>query len=84
MTQSDAGENSQNPETTGRTVVRMFRNRAEAEAAIGELLASGFTDEQVGSAVQGDQDEETILITVSAGARTEEALAILDRHGMTR
>ena len=39
-------------ETTGRTVVGMFSQRDVAEAAIRDLRAAGFTDEQIGLAMQ--------------------------------
>jgi hypothetical protein len=39
-------------ETTGRTVVGIFPTRTDAEAAIRELKAAGFTDQQIGVATQ--------------------------------
>lgn len=39
-------------ETTGRTVVGIFPGRPDAEAAIRELKAAGFTDQQIGVATQ--------------------------------
>jgi len=38
--------------TTGRTVVGLFGGRGEAEAAIRELKAAGFTDSQIGVATK--------------------------------
>jgi predicted lipid-binding transport protein (Tim44 family) len=42
-------------DTTGRTVVGMFTNRPDAEAAIRELKAAGFGDDQIGVALQNEQ-----------------------------
>jgi hypothetical protein len=39
-------------EQTGRTVVGLFKNQAEAGAAIRDLKAEGFTNEQIGVATQ--------------------------------
>lgn len=79
-------------ETTGRIVVGLFGDRSAAEAAIHDLTAAGFSKEQIGVATQEqsgtrDQTEEVgdetvggTLVTVNAGVRTPEALAILRRH----
>jgi hypothetical protein len=42
----------------GRTVVGLFRNRSEAEDAIRDLKAGGFTNEQIGVAVQDRKERE--------------------------
>lgn len=80
------------PETTGRTVVGMFRSRTRAEAAVRDLVAAGFAQNRIGLASQedvpsaghgspgGGASERLTLVTVSAGRRTTEALAILERH----
>ena len=60
-------------EDTGRTVVGMFPTRNEAEAAIRELKAAGFSDEQIGVALQ-DTDEQRELVE-SAGVSTAEGAA---------
>ena len=39
-------------ETTGRTVVGLFRDRAHAETAIRDLKTAGFSDDRVGVAMQ--------------------------------
>jgi hypothetical protein len=77
MSQESEG---QELETTGRTVVRIFRGRAEAEAAIRDLGAAGFTDDQIDVATPPDEGSTAVLLTISAGNRTEEALRILERH----
>jgi hypothetical protein len=51
--------------TTGRTVVGMFGSRSEAEAAIRELKASGFTDAQIGVATK---DEKAVRDPVAGSA----------------
>ena len=66
---ASAGDRS----TTGRTVVGMFHGRAEAEAAIRDLKRSGFTDEQIGVAMQDrDQQDE---VAESAGTQVAEGAA---------
>jgi hypothetical protein len=62
---------------TGRTVVGLFRDRRHADEAIRDLRASGFPDDRIGLAMQ---DSGEALVTVDAGARTGEALAIMQRH----
>ncbi len=60
-------------ETTGRTVVGMFRDRARAEAAIRDLKSAGFTEEQIGVAMQdrGRQDD----LAENTGTRAAEGAA---------
>jgi hypothetical protein len=75
---------SSDQETTGRTVVGLFGRQDQADAAIRELKAAGFTDEQIGVAAQEESGEDggvAVLVTVSAGARTKDALGILERYG---
>ncbi|HEX6107666.1 MAG TPA: general stress protein, partial [Gemmatimonadales bacterium] len=60
-------------ETTGRTVVGMFGSRAQAEAAIRDLLDSGFPDERIGVAMQ-DESEQRDLVE-SSGAKAAEGAA---------
>lgn len=48
-------------ETTGRTVVGLFRHRSRAEAAIRELGAAGFTDRQIGVAMQERVEQGDLL-----------------------
>ncbi|HEX5386536.1 MAG TPA: YsnF/AvaK domain-containing protein [Gemmatimonadales bacterium] len=59
--------------TTGRTAVGLFRNRADAEAAIRYLKDAGFTDEQIGVAMR-DRDEQRDLID-QTGANTSSGAA---------
>ena len=71
----------------GRTVVGLFRNRAEAEEAIRDLENAGYTRNQIGVATndQGESKEPVeeggILVTVTASDGAPEALIILQRHG---
>ena len=44
----------------GRTVVGMFTRRSDAEAAIRELKAAGFTDDQIGVALQDRRTSSAI------------------------
>lgn len=47
-------------DTTGRTVVGLFNDRSNAEAAIRDLKAAGFTEEQIGVALQTAEGEARI------------------------
>jgi hypothetical protein len=60
-------------QTTGRTVVGLFARRRDAEAAIGDLKAAGFKDDQVGVALQ-DKEEQGDLLE-STGAKEAEGAA---------
>ena len=59
-------------DTTGRTVVGMFHNRVHAEAAIRDLKATGFSDKQIGVAMQ-DEGEQRELLESSGGRAAEGA-----------
>jgi hypothetical protein len=54
-------------ETTGRTVVGLFGNRAHAEAAIRDLQAAGFSQDRIGVAVQ-ERVEQGDLLESGGGA----------------
>ena len=145
MGNHDSGDDVADQDTTGRTVVGMFTNRPDAEAAIRELKTAGFGGDRIGVALQDSQEQRGLrdrmetsgreaaggaakgavsgslvggagigaatggiigalvalgvpeadakhfdeglrsgrtLVTVDAGARTTEALMLLDRHGM--
>jgi hypothetical protein len=60
-------------QTTGRTVVGLFARRRDAEAAIRDLKAAGFKDDQVGVALQ-DKEEQGDLLE-SAGVKEAEGAA---------
>ena len=47
--------------TTGRTVVGLFARRRDAEAAIRDLKTAGFSDAQIGVALQGQGEREELL-----------------------
>jgi Heat induced stress protein YflT len=57
MMNPDSRDDVADQDTTGRTVVGMFTNRPDAEAAIRELKAAGFADDQIGVALQNEQGE---------------------------
>jgi heat induced stress protein YflT len=61
-------------DTTGRTVVGMFTNRPDAEAAIRELKAAGFDDDQIGVALQ-DREEQGDLTETTASRDAVEGAA---------
>ena len=48
-------------ETTGRTVVGLFRNRSQAEAAIRDLRTAGFDQDRIGVAVQEHVEQCDLL-----------------------
>jgi hypothetical protein len=52
----------------GRTVVGMFKNRHHAEAAIRDLKRAGFTDEQIGVALQDVGEQQELMDTTSSNA----------------
>ena len=54
--------------TTGRTVVGLFRSWSEAQAAIQGLKAAGFTEEQIGLAMEDQPDPEPESSTAAEGA----------------
>ena len=54
--------------TTGRTVVGLFNNRHHAEAAIRDLKRAGFTDEQIGVAMQDKGEQRELMDTTSSNA----------------
>ena len=61
---------------TGRTVVGLFRERRDAEQAIGDLRDAGFTREQIGIAIndkteQTEQKERKRMLKASSVARLE-------------
>jgi hypothetical protein len=73
MAQIDNRDQSEQ-EITGRTVVGLFSIRAAAEAAIRDLKAAGFTEDQIGVAMQ-DRDEQRELISESGNQAAEGAAA---------
>jgi hypothetical protein len=60
MKNQDSRDVAADQDTTGRTVVGMFTNRPDAEAAIRELKAAGFGDDRIGVALQ-DREEQRDL-----------------------
>ena len=73
MTHHDRDDVAADQETTGRTVVGLFARRGDAEAAIRDLKAAGFRDDQVGVALQ-DKDQQGDLLE-STGAKEAEGAA---------
>ena len=73
MTRKDKHDATAAQDTTGRTVVGLFARRRDAEAAIRDLKAAGFRDDQVGVALQ-DKEEQGDLLE-STGAKEAEAAA---------
>ena len=59
-------------DTTGRTVVGMFTNRPDAEQAIRELKAAGFSEDRIGVALQ-DRDEQRDLMETTGSEAAEGA-----------
>jgi len=72
MRHDDRHDVTDEQDTTGRTVVGLFARRDEADAAIRDLKAAGFTDGQVGVALQ-DRVEQGDLLESSATSEAEGA-----------
>jgi hypothetical protein len=72
MTRYDRQDATADQDTTGRTVVGLFTRRQDAEGAIRDLKAAGFEDEQVGVALQ-DQQEQRDLLDSAGGTEAEGA-----------
>ncbi|HET7599125.1 MAG TPA: general stress protein [Gemmatimonadales bacterium] len=56
--------------TTGRTIVGLFPDRADAEAAIQDLKDAGFTNEQIGVAMRDAGEQQTLAADTGANAAT--------------
>jgi hypothetical protein len=72
MTRYDKQDSTADQDTTGRTVVGLFARRQDAENAIRELKAAGFDDQQIGVALQ-DQNEQRDLLDSAGGTEAEGA-----------
>ncbi|MBA3555852.1 MAG: general stress protein [Gemmatimonadales bacterium] len=48
-------------DTTGRTVVGLFDSRGRAEAAIRDLKAAGFAEDQIGVAMQDRSEQQNLM-----------------------
>jgi hypothetical protein len=77
MRNHDSRDAAADQDTTGRTVVGMFTNRPDAEAAIRELKAAGFGEDRIGVALQDSEEDrdlrevtETTDRKTGAGAAT--------------
>src|SRR5512138_346465 len=55
-------------ETTGRTVVGLFQDRTDAEAAIRDLKDAGFTEGQIGIAHADRAEQRELMETTGSGA----------------
>jgi hypothetical protein len=58
MRKHDSRDIAADQDTTGHTVVGMFTNRPDAEAAIRELKAAGFGDDRIGVALQEQEQRD--------------------------
>jgi hypothetical protein len=72
MSQSDSPVDVTPQEATGRTVVGLFGHRSAAEAAIRDLRSAGFSDDQIGVAMQ-DRVQQGDLLEEVGGAPAEGA-----------
>jgi hypothetical protein len=77
---------SKNNEPRRGTVIGIFRHQRDAERAIQDLKASAFADHQIAVLMQDPGSgrqlaEDSVLITVHAEGRREEAEAILANAG---
>jgi heat induced stress protein YflT len=69
MRNHDSRDVAADQDTTGRTVVGMFTNRPDAEAAIRELKAAGFGDDRIGVALQDQEDQRDVRDLLEATGR---------------
>lgn len=58
MTSSNGSTSARAAQTTGRTVVGLFRDRSLARQAVRDLKEAGFTNEQIGLATQDRSERE--------------------------
>ncbi len=72
MSQIDGTPDNRPQETTGRTVVGLFSQRAGAEAAIRDLQAAGFPQDRLGVAMQ-ERVEQGDLLQGAGGEAAEGA-----------
>jgi hypothetical protein len=66
MTRNDRPDVPAAQDTTSRTVVGLFARRRDADAAIRDLKAAGFRDDQVGVALQNKEEQGDLLETPRA------------------
>jgi hypothetical protein len=69
MGNHDSRDVAADQDTTGRTVVGMFTNRPDAEAAIRELKAAGFGDDRIGVALQDREEPGDLRDRIEASGR---------------
>ncbi|HET9039028.1 MAG TPA: general stress protein [Gemmatimonadales bacterium] len=68
MKKNDSRDLAADQDTTGRTVVGMFTNRPDAEAAIRELKAAGFGEDRIGVALQNRDEQRDLMETTGTEA----------------
>jgi hypothetical protein len=73
MKNDDSRDAVAEQDTTGRTVVGMFTNRHDAEAAIRELKAADFRDDQIGVALQNREEQADLMETTASRSAAEGA-----------
>jgi hypothetical protein len=73
MKNDDSRDAVAEQDTTGRTVVGMFTNRHDAEAAIRELKAADFRDDQIGVALQNREEQGDLMETTASRSAAEGA-----------
>jgi hypothetical protein len=72
MTSPGGSTSARADQRVGRTVVGLFRNRSEAEDTIRELKAAGFTNDQIGVAIQDKTGSgESTREPAAEGSRTD-------------
>jgi hypothetical protein len=69
MRNHDSRDVAADQDTTGRTVVGMFTNRPDAEAAIRELKTAGFGDDRIGVALQDQEEQREVRDLLEATGR---------------
>ncbi|HKT61054.1 MAG TPA: general stress protein [Gemmatimonadales bacterium] len=75
MTRKQRHDATAAQDTTGRTVVGLFARRQDADAAIRDLKAAGFRDDQVGVALQNREEQGDLLEPEPTRAKEAEGAA---------
>lgn len=77
MTPRNTSPDDITPGTHGRTVVGIFTDRSDAENAIRELKDAGFTEQEIGVAMQDRTEQRQLMDTTGSTAAEGAATGVL-------
>ena len=77
MAARTSGPGDAAPGTHGPTIVGIFTDRSQAEQAIQELKAAGFTEEQVGVAMLDRQEQQQLIEDAFSRMEASDVSALL-------